>query len=120
MNMKKNNKYGSEYYAYITMLSSGNSFKIFICKRLLFRPVFAVWLFLFGLFLIPSNIFWAMVGLPCLSILSVYLIILFPFWNACNISPKAYIIFHVLILLLLKILSIPVRFLLEALWILCF
>lgn len=103
--MKNLNIYGSDYYSYMDMLSSGNIFRILISKRLLLRPVIPVWFCLFWLFLVPSNTFFAMVGLPSLIIFGVYLAQLYQFWSACGISKKAYSFFHAAAVLLLKILS---------------
>lgn len=106
--MKNFGIYGSDYSAYMTMLSSGNCFKIFISKRLLFRPILPMWILLFCIFLIPNPVFFAMAGLPVLVIFSAFLATLFPFWNACGISRKAYIVFHIITVFLLKILAIQV------------
>lgn len=110
----------SEYSAYIDMLSSDNKFQILISKRLLFRTVWLFWLLFLIFFSLLKGVFFGVVVLPSLILFGIYLHILFPIWNACNISPKAYIIFHLGALLILKLLSIPFGYLLEVLWILCF
>ena len=119
--MSKNIKfYGKEYYGYTELLSLGNIYYILISKRLLLKPMLPIWICLLGLFSVRSNIFFAMVGLPSLIIFSVFLIIVFPIWRSCNISAKAYTIFHSTLIIILKIISIPVSMLLEVLWTLCF
>lgn len=119
--MSKNLKlYGKEYYEYTELLSLGNVYYILISKRLLIKPMIPIWAYLLVLFLVRSNIFFAMVGLPSLIVFSVFLVMLFPLWEACNVSAKAYIVFHGTSILLIKIISIPVSMLLEVLWTLCF
>ena len=110
----------SEYSAYIDMLSSDNKFQILISKRLLFRTVWLFWLLFLIFFSHLKGVFFGVVVLPSLILFGIYLHILFPIWNACNISPKAYIIFHLGALLILKLSSIPFGYLLEVLWTLCF
>ena len=111
--------YGKEYYEYTAMLSLGNVYYILISKRLLLKPIIAVWIYLLGLFLIRSNMFFAMVGLPSFVVFFCFLVIFFPMWRACNVSVKAYITFHSICIVLLKIVSIPISMLLEVLWTLC-
>jgi len=119
--MSKNLKlYGKEYYEYTELLSLGNVYYILISRRLLIKPMMPIWVYLLALFLVRNNIFFAMVGLPSLIVFSVFLVMFFPLWEACNFSAKAYIVFHCAIVLLIKIISIPVSMLLEVLWTLCF
>lgn len=119
--MSKNLKlYGKDYYEYTELLSFGNVYYILISKRLLLKPMLPIWLYLSGLFLVRNHIFFAMVGLPSLIVFSVFLAMFFPMWSACNVSVKAYITFHSISIILIKILSIPVSMLLEVLWTLCF
>ena len=119
--MSKNLKiYGKDYYQYAEFLSSGNEYYILISKRLLIKPMIPLWTYLLALFSVRNNIFLAMVGLPALMVFSVFLVMLFPLWKACNISAKAYIVFHGVSILLIKMISIPVSMLLEVLWTLCF
>ena len=119
--MSKNLKlHNNDYYDYIKFLSSGNTYFILISKRILFRSIMPIWIYLFGLFLIQNRIFFGMAVLPCLILVSVFLYFAFPLWNVCNISSKAYVVFHVSVIILLKLLSVPITFLLEELWILCF
>lgn len=119
--MMKNLKFcAKEYYDYIEHLSRGEIYYILISKRLLLRMVVPVWMYFLAIFVVRSNVFWAMVGLPSIIVYIVFLTLAYPMWKACNISSKAYIIFHVVFLLLLKIISIPVSMLLEELWTLCF
>ena len=110
----------SEYYAYLDMLSSDNKFQILISKRLLFRTVLLFWILFLIFFSLLKGVFFGIAVLPSLILFGVYLNALFPIWNACGISPKAYIIFHLGTLLILKLLSIPFGYLLEVLWTLCF
>lgn len=114
----KNNMhlYSRDYYEYTEFLSGGITYSILISKRLLMQPMLPIWLFFLGLFSISSPVFFAMVGLPCLVLLCVFIALIYPVWNTCEISPKAYILFHTLILFLLKIISIPLSMFLEALW----
>lgn len=110
----------SEYKLYLRMLASGESYAIFISKRLLMRTVLPFWILLFFVFLIPNFTFLAMVGLPILILYTVYLVDLYHYWKACNISKSAYTIFHVSAILLLRIITAILIVLLEAIWILCF
>lgn len=119
--MSKNLKlYGKEYYEYTELLSLGNVYYILISKRLLIKPMMPIWAYLLALFLVRSHIFFAMVGLPSLIVFSVLLAMFLPLWEACNVSAKAYIVFHGVSILLIKMISIPVSMLLEVLWTLCF
>ena len=119
--MSKNLKcYGKEYYEYTELLSLGNVYYIIISKRLLIKPMIPIWAYLLVLFLMRSNIFFAMVGFPSLIVFSIFLAILFPLWEACNVSAKAYIVFHGVSILLIRMISIPFSMLLEVLWTLCF
>ena len=112
--------YGKEYYEYIGLLSLGNVYYILISKRLLLKPIMVMWMYLFGLFLIRNNMFFAMVGLPSFVIFFCFLVIFFPMWRSCGFSKKAYVAFHGICILILKIVSIPISVLLEVLWTLCF
>lgn len=112
--------YGKEYYEYTELLSLGQVYYILISKRLLLKPIIPLWAYIFGLFLVPNNIFFFMVGFPSIIIFPVFLAMLFPLWEACNISSKAYIAFHSTCIITLKIVSIPVSMFLEVLWTLCF
>ena len=119
--MNKNLRlYGKEYYEYTELLSLENVYYITICKRLLLKPMIPMWIYLLGLFLVRSDTFFSIVGLPSLIVFSVFLVMFFPLWEACNVSAKAYIVFHGASILLIKIISIPVSMLLEVLWTLCF
>ena len=119
--MSKNLKlYGKEYYEYTEFLSLGNVYYILISKRLLLKPVLPIWLFLLGVFLVRNHIFFAMVALPSLLVFTIFLVMLFPLWEACNISVKAYIVFHNSCIIILKTISIPLSMLLEVFWNLCF
>lgn len=110
----------SEYKLYIRMLAAGETYSIFISKRLLFRTVLPFWALLFLEFLIPSNVFFAMVGIPSLILFAVYLVDLYHCWKACNISKSAYAVFHVSAILILRVITAILIKLLEAIWILCF
>lgn len=121
MYMKNLRVYGTDYYDYISLISSGDVYYILISKRLLLKPMLPIWLYLLCLFLVSSNIFFAIVGLPSLILFSIFLIIFFPQWKACNVSTKAYIAFHGASIILIKIISIPISIMLrEVLWTLCF
>ena len=119
--MSKNLKLcGNEYYKYTDLLTLGNVYYILISKRLLIKPMMPIWAYLFALFLVRNNVFFAMVGFPSLIVFAVSLVMYFPLWEACNISAKAFVVFHSVCVLLIKIISIPVSVLLEVLWTLCF
>lgn len=112
--------YGKEYYEYTELLSLGNVYYIMISKRLLLKPMIPMWTYFLCLFLVRNHIFFAMVGLPSFVAFSVFLVMYFPLWKACNFSAKAYIVFHCVFLLFLKMFSVPVSMFLEVLWTLCF
>ena len=114
------NIYRKDYYMYAELLSLGNIYYILISKRLLLKPILPIWLYLLCLFAVRNSVFFAMVGIPSLVVFSVSITMLFPVWNACNISIRAYITFHCVSILLIKIISIPFSMLLEVLWTLCF
>ena len=112
--------YGNDYYGYINFLLSGERYSILISKRLLIRPIIPAWLWFWGLFLVKSGIFFGMVVFPCLIMYCIFLYIIYPLFDACRVNPKAYVLFHTFMILLLKLLSYPTTLLLEALWTLCF
>ncbi len=109
--------YGKDYYEYTEFLCGGITYSILISKRLLIQPMLPLWLFLLCLFSVPDPVFFAMVGFPGLVLLCVFIALFYPVWSACRISRKAYACFHTLMLLLLKIVSIPISMILEVLWI---
>ena len=100
--------YGKDYYQYLELLSAGNTYSILISKRLLIRPIIPVWVCVFLLFLVRNSVFFFAVGLPSLMVFAVFLWVCFPAWRACNISPKAYLCFHIFMLFALKIVSVPI------------
>lgn len=110
----------SEYRLYIRMLAAGETYSIFISKRLLLRTVFPFWVLFFVVFMIPNTVFFAMVGLPSLILYAVYLIDLYHYWRACSISKGAYAIFHASALLVLRVMTGILLKLLEVIWTLCF
>ena len=110
----------SEYRLYIRMLAAGETYSIFISKRLLLRTVFPFWVLFFVVFMIPNTVFFAMVGLPSLILYAVYLIDLYRYWRACSISKGAYAIFHASALLVLRVMTGILLKLLEVIWTLCF
>ena len=112
--------YGEDYYGYIGFLLSGERYSILISKRLLIRPIIPAWLWFLGLFLVRNGIFFGMVVFPCFIIYGVFLYIIYPLWDACCFTPRAYVLFHITMILFLKLLSYPTTLLLEALWTLCF
>ena len=120
MYMKNLRVYGDDYYDFLSLVSSGEVYYILISNRLLIKPMMPVWAYLLVLFLVRRAMFFAMVGLPSFIVFSVFLAMFFPLWKACNVSAKAYIVFHCALILLIKIISIPVSMLLEVLWTLCF
>ena len=119
MSMARLNLYGRDYDEYRQFLQAGNQYSILISKRLLLKPMVPLWLYFLALFLVPSGIFFAMVGLPSLILFSVFLVMWYPYWRACHVSMIAYTIFHALCLLLLKLASVLLFFLMEVLWIFC-
>lgn len=110
----------SEYKLYIKMLAAGETYSILISKRLLLRTVLPFWVLLFAIFMIPNFVFFSMVGIPSLILFAVYLVDLYHYWKACNISKSAYAIFHVSAILILRFITAILIKLLEAIWILCF
>ena len=110
----------SEYKLYLRMLATGETYSVFISKRLLLRTVLPFWVLFFVVFMIPNTVFFAMVGLPSLILYTVYLVDLYHYWRACNISKSAYAIFHVSTILILRIITAILMKLLEVIWTLCF
>ena len=110
----------SEYKLYLRLLAAGETYSVFISKRLLLRTVLPFWVLFFVVFMIPNTVFFAMVGLPSLILYAVYLFDLYRYWRACNISKSAYAIFHVSTILVLRIITAILMKLLEVIWTLCF
>ena len=110
----------SEYKLYLRLLAAGETYSVFISKRLLLRTVLPFWVLFFVVFMIPNTVFFAMVGLPSLILFAVYLVDLYHYWKACNISKGAYAIFHVSTILVLRIITAILMKLLEVIWTLCF
>ena len=107
--------YSKDYYDYIELLSSGETYSILISKRLLIKPMISMWMCFLGLFIVNNNVLFAVVGIPCFVIFGFFLIMFFPLWNSCNISLKAYTFFHIVSILFLKFISVAISFLLEEL-----
>ncbi len=110
----------SEYRLYLRMLAAGETYSIFISKRLLLRTVLPFGVLLFAIFMIPNPVFFAMVGIPSLILFAIYLVDLYHCWKACNISKSAYTVFHVSAILILRIITAILMKLLEVIWTLCF
>ena len=110
----------SEYWLYLRLLAAGETYSVFISKRLLMRTVLPFWVLFFVVFMIPNPVFFAMVGIPSLILFAIYLVDLYHYWKACNISKSAYTVFHVSAILILRIITAILIALLEAIWILCF
>ena len=108
--------YGKAYHDYIALLSAGETYGILTVKRLLIRPLIPIWIYLLGIFCIRNAVFGAMVTLPCLLICGVFLSLYFPLWRACRVSAAAYCLFHTIIFLILRGISIPISLFLEVLW----
>ena len=96
---------GADHLAYMEELAIGNIDRILISKRLLLRPLFPMWGILFALFFTGNSTLFAMVGIPIMIVYSVFLVNLYPYWHACNISVRAYAFFHAESILFLLILS---------------
>ena len=96
---------GADHLAYMEELAIGNIYRILISKRLLLRPLFPMWGILFALFFTGNSTLFAMVGIPIMIVYSVFLVNLYPYWHACNISVRAYAFFHAESILFLLILS---------------
>lgn len=96
---------GADHVAYMEELAIGNIYRILISKRLLLRPLFPMWGILFALFFTGNSTLFAMVGIPIMIVYSVFLVNLYPYWHACNISVRAYAFFHAESILFLLILS---------------
>jgi hypothetical protein len=96
---------GADHLAYMEELAIGNIYRILISKRLLLRPLFPMWGIFFALFFTGNSTLFAMVGIPIMIVYSVFLVNLYPYWHACNISVRAYAFFHAESILFLLILS---------------
>ena len=110
----------SEHIKYAEFLLSGEKYSITISKRYLFRIMMPLWIVMFVWFAVRSKFFLYIVTLPGLFFYGIFAYMVYPVWKMCNISPKAYIVFHVGFLILLKLLAIPFGYLVEVLWTLCF
>lgn len=111
--MKNLKLYGSDFYSYMKMLLSGNTFRILISKRLLMRPLIPMWILLFFVMLVPNSTFFGMVGLPCLGLYAVFLFGKYPYWEACHVKKLPFVLWNVLFLIGMKLLTIPIFHLLE-------
>ncbi len=85
---------GADHLAYMKELAAGGVYRILISKRLLLRPILPMWGVFFALFFIGNSTLFAMVGIPIMIAYSVFLVNLYPYWRACNISVRAYVFFH--------------------------
>ena len=108
-----------EHVAYAEFLQLGETYHITISKRLLFRTLLPFWLELLVLFSIRNKVFFGYIVLPNLMLYALFVYMVYDIWRQCSISPKAYIVFHVAVIIILKILGIPFGHFLEVLWILC-
>jgi hypothetical protein len=106
--------FSGEYYEYLNFLSFGNKYYILISKRLLFKPLIPIWIYLFCLFLVRNSSFFCVAVLPNIILFVVFLYMIFPLWSYCNFSKTAYFVFHCSCILILKIISIPISILLES------
>ena len=106
---------GADHLAYMAELATGQIYRILISKRLLLRPLFPMWSIFFALFFIGNSTLFAMVGIPIMIVYSVFLINLYPYWHACNISVRAYVFFHtesiLFLLITAKLLEVIYEFL---------
>lgn len=109
-----------EHIAYIEFLKLGEVYHITISKRLLFRTLLPFWIELLVLFSIRSKEFFGYIVLPNLMLYGLFTYMAYEVWKQCSISPKAYIVFHVMVIIILKILGNPFGYILEVLWTLCF
>lgn len=109
-----------EHIVYIEFLKLGEVYHITISKRLLFRTLLPFWIELLVLFSIRSKEFFGYIVLPNLMLYGLFTYMAYEVWKQCSISPKAYIVFHVMVIIILKILGNPFGYILEVLWTLCF
>lgn len=109
----------AEHIKYAELLLSGERYSITISKRLLFRTLLPFWIELLVLFSIRNKVFFGYIVLPNLMLYGLFVYMVYDIWRQCSISPKAYIVFHVMVIILLKLLGIPFGCFLEGLWILC-
>ena len=110
----------ADHIEYAELLLSGERYHITISKRYLFRTFLPFWIELLFLFSIRNKVFFGYIILPNLILYGLFAYMLYDIWKQCSISPGAYIGFHLVILIILKILGIPFGHFLEVLWILCF
>ena len=108
-----------EHVMYAEFLQLGETYHITISKRLLFRTLLPFWIELLALFSIRNKVFFGYIVLPNLMLYALFVYMVYDIWRQCGISPKAYIVFHVAVIIILKILGIPFGHFLEVLWILC-
>ncbi len=108
-----------EHVMYAEFLQLGETYHITISKRLLFRTLLPFWIELLFLFSIRNKVFFGYIVLPNLMLYGLFVYMVYDIWRQCSISPGAYIVFHVMVIILLKLLGIPFGYFLEVLWILC-
>ena len=109
----------AEHIAYAEFLQLGETYHITISKRLLFRTFLPFWIELLFLFSVQNKVFFGYIILPNLILYGLYAYMVYDIWKQCSISLKAYIFFHLAVIITIKILGIPFGHFLEALWILC-
>lgn len=107
---------GADHLAYMEELSAGIVYRILISKRLLLRPILPMWGYFLALFCIGSSTLFAMVGIPSIIAYTVFLINLYPYWQACSVSVRAYVFFHSATILSLLLLSFCIIKLSEVLY----
>lgn len=109
-------KVNDDYINYMEMLSCGNVYRITISKWLLFRPLILIWSITLAVFLIPNSVFFQMVGIPWFVICAVILVMLYPYFEACAISKRGYVLFHISAIIICKIFSLLILTVLGVVW----
>lgn len=109
-----------QHIQYVEFLLAEKNYNIMISRHYLFRILRPFWIVLLLLFSIQNKFFFGYVVLPNILLYFILLFSIYEIWKCLNIPLKAYIAFHTTVLVILKLLSIPVGYLLEVLWTLCF
>ena len=109
-----------QHIQYAEFLLAEKNYNIIISRHYLLRMLHPFWIVLLLLFSIPNKFFFGYVVLPNILLYFIFLFSIYEIWKCCNIPLKAYIVFHTIMLVFLKLLSIPIGYLLEVLWTLCF
>lgn len=104
---------GDDFYRYASFLSGGEKYGIMISKRLLIRPYIPFWLLYFGLGIVNNALFWGLVGIPALILITVHISRLYFLWEVCRVGKKQYYFLNYLCFLLSYLAGVGAGYLID-------